>query len=121
MAPKQVIWNLKASEERWQKLRTNIQRNVENVRMIMSDTSVDITTRYRKYDKMLYKALISSIGKTTIRMSGQPRPSAIIKRLLKERRERKREFETATSPREKGIKLQLYKDKQAEVNVQAGR
>ena len=57
MAPKQVIWNLKASEERWQKLRTNIQRNVENTRMIMSDTAVDITTRYRKYRVINLKCL----------------------------------------------------------------
>merc|ERR1711895_214733 len=57
---------------------------------------------------------------TTIRMSAQPRPSSIIiKRLRKERRELKREFEVATCPIEKGIKLQRYKDKQDEVNAQA--
>ena len=62
---------------------------------------------------------MSSIGKTTVRISGQPRPLAMMKRLHKERRERKRDFETENSPREKGTKLQLYKDKQAEVNAQA--
>merc|ERR1712050_462945 len=73
----------------------------------------------KKFDKILYKALMSSIGKTTIRMSEQPRPSTTIKRLRKERRELKREFEQATCPIEKGGKLKRYKDKQNEVNAQA--
>ena len=60
---------------------------------IMNDKSVEISERYKKWDKMIYKAAMGSIGKSTKRTRSTAKPSSEIIDLRKERKILKKQFE----------------------------
>ena len=112
---KVTTWNLKASSERFAEFRNKIGRSVHDAGIIMSDKSTDISKRYKKWEHCLYKAAISTIGKTTRKRNELPPPSNEIKRLRNERRKMKQDFETETKSEEKRLKLDSYMRKQGEI------
>ena len=74
-----------------------------------------LTDRYTKWEKLLYKAAITTIGKTTLKNKGPQKASEDIKRLRMERREKKKEFEKETSPGKKKTRMHEYIQKQIEI------
>ena len=90
---KRSIWNIRASSEKFTAFRKIIASKIEEAKSIMADASKPITERYISWEKLLYKAAISSIGKTTIKNNKKPETSACMKLLRQERRELKRQFE----------------------------
>ena len=91
-----VKWNLKAPEEKWMLFREKLAQQKDKAKSIMSNTDKDMNERYREIEKLIYKAAIESIGRTTIKRRFKPKPSNEMKQLRKERREMKKDFENET-------------------------
>ena len=115
MRSKKTSWNIKASEEKFIAFRKKLAESVEDAEKIMSDSSRNITARYQQWEKLLYKAAISTIGKTTTKNGKNILSSKDIKKLRSERRQLKKEFERETSPSKKGERMQLYIQKQRDI------
>ena len=81
----------------------------------MSETKESISERYKKWEKLLYKIAITTIGKTTVRVNKPPKSSEKLEQLRKERRECKRQLHAETSPTKKPEKLDAYVKKQIEI------
>ena len=115
MSSKKTSWNIKASEEKFVVFRKKLADSVDVAEKIMSDTSKSITVRYQQWEKLLYKAAISTIGKTTTKNIKNMHASKDLKKLRSERRLLKKEFERETCPAKKGEKMQLYIQKQQDI------
>merc|ERR1712083_498357 len=89
-------WNLRASADKWQEFREEIQKSVPRAIEIMNEWRVDMTERYTKWERLIYKAAIKTIGRTTFRPNKPRKPSREIERLRRERTECKKEFERET-------------------------
>ena len=89
------------------------QRDVAEA--IMKDKETNISQRYKKVQKLIYKAAMESIGKTTISKKFKPRPTKEMKRLRQERKVLKKDFEKETNEDLKGVKLNRYVKKQIEI------
>ena len=108
-------WNLKASTEKYALYREKLAENTQLAESIMQDPTLDFTERYQKWEKLLYKIAISTIGKTTVKPNRPPPPSEEIKKLRQERRQLKRDFETERDKKKKREKMTLYIAKQKEI------
>ena len=112
---KRTDWNYKASEEKWEEFRREIEKSVPKAKEIMTKTHIDMTQRYTKWERLIYSAAIKTIGRTTYKNRGEPKSSNQIKTLRKERAEYKKEFEKEKDQRKKGEKLKGYIQKQKEI------
>ena len=111
----QTSWNIRASEEKFAAFRKKLAESVNDAEKIMSESSTSITVRYKQWEKLLYKAAISTIGKTTTKNGKNMLASKDMKKLRSERRQLKREFERETSPSKKGEKMRQYIQKQRDI------
>ena len=50
-------WNTKAAPEKWQAFRDEIQKSVPKAKEIMSNWQENMTDRYNKWEKLIYRAL----------------------------------------------------------------
>ena len=112
---KKTNWNLKASEEKFANFRQKLKELKRESEKIMANKQETLTNRYTKWEKLLYKAAITTVGKTTLKNKGPQKASEDIKRLRLERREKKNEFEKETSPSKKKTKMKEYVAKQHEI------
>ena len=112
---KRTDWNYKADEMKWDKFRDEIHRSTSKSKSIMADKSKEITIRYSKWEQLLYKACIASIGRTTFKTKEILKPSNQLRRLQKERRQLKKEFEQESVGPQKKAKLEFYLEKQKQV------
>ena len=116
---KTVRWNIKAPPEKWMLFREKLAKQKVMVENIMKNKELSFSERYSKFEKILYKALMESIGKTTIKNRFKPKPSNEMKRLRKERRELKKQYEQETDYDLKPKLLEIYKQKQIEIRDKA--
>ena len=56
-------WNIKAPPEAWALFREELTRNTNKAKQIMSDSNSSMTDRYKRWDNLLYKTAIKTIGK----------------------------------------------------------
>ena len=112
---KNTDWNYKASPEKWQAFREEIQKVVPAATEIMANWHEGITERYTKWERLIYKAAIKTIGRTTYKPIGTKRPSKEVKCLRKERVVCKKDFESEKEYEAKGVKLEEYIKKQKEL------
>ena len=108
-------WNFKAPEEKWEEFRNELGKSLTRAKGIMEDKEIDMTERYVSWEKLIYKAAMKTIGKTTFRNKGIERPSENLKQLRKERGECKKDFEREADQDQKGEKLKKYREKQNEI------
>ena len=78
-------WNFRAPEEKWEEFRNELRKSVPKAKEIMEDKKVDMTERYKNWEKLIYKAAIKTIGRTTFRNKGTKSPSKNLKKFRKER------------------------------------
>ena len=95
--------------------REKLTNLIPRAQDIMSDESLEMTERYKRWEKLLYTALMQSIGKTTIKSNFRPKPSEEMKKLRKERRELKKIYEQENDKNLKPLRLHEYICKQNEV------
>ena len=114
-AAKLTTWNIKASTEKYIQFRARLRRAVREATKIMANRDVPMAQRYLRWERLLYQSLISTIGKTTIRLTNTHPPSKELKRLRKERKELKLQFEEENDPSLKKVKMDLYIQKQHEI------
>ena len=81
----------------------------------MSTTSLSMDERYKKWEKLIYKAAMKTIGKATFKPGGTTRQSEALKDLKKEKCACKKDFENEKDYVRKGEKKQAYLNKQREV------
>ena len=108
-------WNYKAGPEKWQAFREEIQKSVPNATELMSNWRYGMTERYSKWEKLIYKAALKTIGRTTFKPSGGKRVSKEVEYLRKERTMCKKEFEKEKNFESKGVKMKAYIEKQKEL------
>ena len=72
---KATIWNLKAPVEKFAAFRQKLERSTDTAHEIMSNKDKPITDRYAAWEKLLYKAAISTIGKSTNKSGKTPKTS----------------------------------------------
>ena len=108
-------WNLNAPEEKWDQFRNELSNLLPTASEIMSDKESSMDDRYAKVEKLIYKAAIKTIGRTTYKGKGNAKASEKMRNLKKERAEYKKDFEKEVDQETKGIKLQRYYDKQDEI------
>ena len=116
---KLTMWNLKASKEKYGHFRERIKRAVQEATRVMSNRDVPMAQRYARWEKLLYQSLISTIGKTTIKIKSSVAPSKELKRLRKERKQLKVQFEKEKNPIMKKAKMTIYIQKQHEIKEKA--
>ena len=108
-------WNIKAAPEKWQAFRDEIQKSVPKASELMSNWRHNMTDRYNKWEKLIYKAAIKTIGRTTFKSSRNKKTSDEVERLRKERTKCREEFEKETNYETKGVKKEVYVRKQKEL------
>ena len=116
---KMAMWNTKASTQKYSQFRERLRRTVHDATKIMADRTVPMAQRYTRWEKLLYQSLISTIGKTTVKLRSTIPPSKELKRLRKERKELKVQFEKEKNPCVKKAKMSLYIQKQHEIKEKA--
>lgn len=87
----------------------------------MSDVHKDMNERYTKWDKIVQKAAMKTIGKTTVKSRKMPKPSLVISQLRKERRELKDKFEKEKDYHLKRELRDAYIHKQKEIQTVAAQ
>ena len=110
-------WNINAPPEKWEQFRSELAKSEKRAIEIMADTNVPMTTRYKKWERLLYSLAAKTIGRTSYKIGGPPRDSQAIKVLKVEKKECKKDFERETDQILKGQKLQKYYDKQKEIHL----
>ena len=108
-------WNYKASEEKWESFRSELRKSIPVAEDIMANTNTSISDRYEKWEKIIYKAAIKSIGRTTYKNKTGIQSSEQVKKLRKEKTELKKQFEEEQEHALKGEKLDQYMSKQKEI------
>ena len=116
---KKTMWNIRAPAEKYAEFRMKLGEATQAATNIMDDKNKSMSERYEKWEKLLYKAAISTIGKTTYRPGGPPRTSDAMKALRTERKGLKDLFEKEPSPSKKRIRLAEYVEKQHEIKEEA--
>ena len=118
-AAKTTMWNIKAPEEKFVAFRQKLERATETAHRVMNDKEKTMTERYGAWEKLLYKAAISTIGKTTNKPGRMPKTSQAMKTMREERKQLKNVFQQEQCPTLKKERLAQYIDKQHEVKEQA--
>ena len=108
-------WNKRASPEKWEEFRKELEKSEREAWDIMQMSDKSITERYNKWEKLIYKAAIKTIGRTTYKVGKPAQQSEALKNLKKEKLECKKDFEKEKDQVRKGEKLQKYLEKQNEV------
>ena len=67
---KELDWNFRAPPEKWQAFREEIQKSVNCATDTMSNWKIPMTERYVKWEKLIYKAAMKTIGRTTYKATG---------------------------------------------------
>ena len=116
---KLTTWNIKASTEKYNQFREKLRRAVKEATKVMKNRDVPMAQRYARWEKLLYQSLISTIGKTTIKLKSSVPPSKELKRLRRQRKELKVQFEREKNPSVKKAKMLLYIQKQHEIKDKA--
>ena len=118
--PKKVTtWNLHAPAEHWMLFREELSKMTDKAKHIMSNRELHITERYNKWEQLIYKAGMKSIGKTTFKPKNTPQASNEMLALRKERNDLKKKFESEKKGEMKGKLLREYVDKQNEIKEKA--
>ena len=112
---KQTAWNTKASDEKFKQFRIYLAQSKAKAIEIMSKTEMDIDVRYKKWEKIIYKAAIKSVGKTTFKQKSLPKASKEIRTLRAQRKQMKVAFQSEKIPKTKGLKMKQYIHKQQEI------
>lgn len=115
---RRTTWNLKAPEEKVVQFKERIRSFIGKATMVMKDQGKTMDERYQAWERLLYKAAISTIGKTTAK-SKCLSTSETMKTLRNQRRQLKKDFEKEANPEEKRKLLNDYIMKQQEVRDQA--
>ena len=97
---RRVVWNMKASPERWEQYRARIEEAKMEFEAAMT-TGEDINARYNKWEKILERCAMESIGKTTIKMEKRERFSEKIEALRDTRRNKKKLLKLSEDPETK--------------------
>ena len=108
-------WNFRAPLESWQSFKYELGKMTAQAHDIMTNQTTCITNRYLKWEQLLYKAAIKTIGRTTWK-SNKKKASKTIQDLRKEKKQLKTKFEAETDQLKKGIRLQNYIEKQKQLH-----
>ena len=86
---RRAVWNIKAPTEKWEKFRTKLdEANVEfEAAMIGED---DINRRYNRWENILERCAMESIGKTTLKREQKEKFSEELEALRDARRNKKK-------------------------------
>ena len=60
-------WNIKAGPDKWEKFERQIRETTQQATQIITDTSIDLKRRYKKWYALLENTARNTIGKTTIK------------------------------------------------------
>ena len=115
---KKTGWNIYASDEKFALFREKLAVLKDKAEKIMAETEKSITERYTAWEKLLYQAAISTIGKTTYKVGKPPKASSTVVNLRKERRRLKNAFEKETCRVKKKERRNEYIQKQREIKEQ---
>ena len=112
-------WNINAPEEKWTLFREELSKRREEAEKVMNDKSMDISERYRRWENLIYKAAIKSIGKTTYQTRKIPKCSQEVGELRKQRKQLKKAFEEENNRDQKRDRLVEYVKKQEQIRETA--
>ena len=115
---KRTTWNLKAPMEKVEQFQERLRTSRGKATSLMKDCTKSMDERYHAWEQLLFKAAISTIGKTTVK-SKSLQTSQTMKTLRDQRREAKKAYESESNPEVKKKLLDEYFRKQREVRDQA--
>ena len=110
---RRTTWNLRAPKEKVVQFKERIRSLIGKATMVMKDQGKTMDEKYQVWERLLYKAAISTIGKTTIK-SKCLSTSETMKTLHNQQRQLKKDFEKEANPEEKRKLLNDYIMKQQE-------
>ena len=110
-------WNLKAPPELWCLFCEMLANMEEKAKEIMNDCRLSMKERYKKWNQLIQKAAMMSVGKTTSKPYKRPKPSSQMLQLREERRQMKKNFENEKDSTHKRVLLDIYVRKQKEIQV----
>ena len=115
---KKTIWNLKASQEKWEMYGNELEKRCKKATSIITNSHTTINQRYKKWTNEMDQAARVSIGKTTVKSGGKERISTEVKILQNEKREKKKEIRTQTEPEIRNNLISQYKEIQNRIHSQ---
>ena len=115
---KKTTWNIYAPETKWESFANEIIQRYNKSRAIISDSSTDIDTRYKKWFRELENAARKTIGKTTIKEGHKEKPSATVKHLTHQKRQLRLTIQTEQDASVKDELIKEYKKIQEETKEQ---
>ena len=78
-------WNLRASSEKWQQFREELEKRREKATNIIKDPEKPIDNRYKKWYEEIENAARKTIGKTTYKLGGKERFLKVVTKLRSEK------------------------------------
>ena len=86
---RRTTWNIKAPAESFAAFRRKLEASTNLAHTTMSCNQEAISERYTTWEKLLYKAAIITIGKTTYKPGRPPKTTQLMNRLREERKRKK--------------------------------
>ena len=114
---KRTIWNLKASQEKWDKYGDELNKRCEKASAILMDPHVPINTKYKRWFQEIDQAARITIGKTTVKTGGKEKVSAEVKKLQTLKKEKKKEIKRETDITTRNSLILQYKDIQNGIHI----
>ena len=106
---KKTCWNIYAPDTKWNSFSNEINQRYTKSKTIISDTSVDINIRYKKWFLELENAARKTLGKTTIKEGQNEKPSAVIRQFNQQKKQLKTTIQTEQDARKKELLIHEYK------------
>ena len=114
---KRTCWNINAPEHKWNSFTSEVNKRYNKAKAIISDPSMSVDTKYKKWYNELENAARLTIGKTTVK-DLRDKPSPAIKQFNHQKKELKAEIHTQQDATEKKKMIAEYKELQERTKEQ---
>ena len=115
---KKTCWNIHAPEQKWNSFIGEINQRYAKARAIISNPSLNINNKYKKWLLEIENAARKTIGKTTIKEGKQKKPSITITQFNYQKKQIKAQIQIERNAETKEKLINEYKEVQEKTKEQ---
>ena len=109
---KKTTWNVRASLDKWEQYKCELNKRYEKATKIITDQSVNIQKRYKLWSQEIENAARKTIGKTTLKEGKKEASSEEVQLLNMQKKELKTQIQKEADKTKKTALLNEYKEVQ---------